>query len=56
VSDAFFPFADNIDLADAANIKFIVEPGGSIKDKSVIEACDEKNIAMLFTGRRHFRH
>jgi phosphoribosylaminoimidazolecarboxamide formyltransferase / IMP cyclohydrolase len=56
VSDAFFPFRDNIDLAFDFGIKFIVEPGGSIKDKEVIQACDELGVAIGFTGRRHFRH
>lgn len=56
VSDAFFPFADNIEIAGAAGIKTIVQPGGSIRDKSVIAKCDELDIAMIFTGTRHFRH
>ncbi|MCK5518756.1 MAG: bifunctional phosphoribosylaminoimidazolecarboxamide formyltransferase/IMP cyclohydrolase [Alphaproteobacteria bacterium] len=56
VSDAFFPFPDNIDIAEEAGIRYIVQPGGSIKDKDVIQACDEAEIAMTFTGRRHFRH
>lgn len=56
VSDAFFPFADNIDLAGAAGIKYILQPGGSIRDKSVIARCNELGIAMAFTGLRHFKH
>lgn len=56
VSDAFFPFADNIGIAAAAGIRYIVQPGGSLKDKDVIQACEEQDIAMAFTGRRHFRH
>ncbi|MFZ9000320.1 MAG: bifunctional phosphoribosylaminoimidazolecarboxamide formyltransferase/IMP cyclohydrolase [Bacteriovoracaceae bacterium] len=56
ISDAFFPFRDNIDLANKAGIKFIVQPGGSIRDKEVIEACDEFGMSMVFTGTRHFRH
>jgi phosphoribosylaminoimidazolecarboxamide formyltransferase/IMP cyclohydrolase len=56
VSDAFFPFPDNIDIAQAAGIRNIVQPGGSIKDKDVIAACDAAGIAMVMTGRRHFRH
>jgi phosphoribosylaminoimidazolecarboxamide formyltransferase / IMP cyclohydrolase len=56
VSDAFFPFADNIGIAAAAGIRYIVQPGGSVKDKDVIQACEEQDIAMAFTGRRHFRH
>lgn len=56
VSDAFFPFADNIELAAACGIRHIIQPGGSIKDDEVIAACDQNNMAMVFTGRRHFRH
>lgn len=56
VSDAFFPFRDNVDLANESGIKTIVQPGGSIRDPEVLEACDEHGIAMIFTGRRHFRH
>lgn len=56
VSDAFFPFADNIQIAAAAGIRYIVQPGGSVKDKDVIKACEEQDISMAFTGRRHFRH
>ena len=55
-SDAFFPFADTIEEANAAGIRFIVQPGGSKRDNEVIEACDKFGIAMLFTGMRHFRH
>ena len=56
VSDAFFPFPDNIGVAAAAGIRYIVQPGGSVKDKEVIAACNDSDIAMTFTGRRHFRH
>ena len=56
ISDAFFPFRDSVDIANEYNIKFIVQPGGSIRDNEVIEACDEHGIAMVFTGKRHFRH
>ena len=56
VSDAFFPFRDNVDLASSYGIKTIVQPGGSIKDKEVISACDENSMVMAFTGIRHFRH
>ncbi|MDQ3330137.1 MAG: bifunctional phosphoribosylaminoimidazolecarboxamide formyltransferase/IMP cyclohydrolase [Planctomycetota bacterium] len=55
-SDAFFPFRDGVDHAAAAGIKAIVQPGGSKRDDESIAACDEHGIAMLFTGRRHFRH
>ncbi len=56
ISDAFFPFRDSIEAANEYGVKYIVEPGGSIRDDEVIEACDEFGIAMLFTGRRHFKH
>ncbi len=56
VSDAFFPFPDNVEIAAEYGIKTIVQPGGSIRDKSVIARCDELGLAMLFTGVRHFKH
>ena len=56
ISDAFFPFADNIHNAHEAGIRYIVQPGGSKRDDDVIAACDEAGIAMAFTGMRHFRH
>ncbi len=55
-SDAFFPFRDSIDEAAKIGVKAIIQPGGSIRDKEVIEAADEHGIAMVFTGIRHFRH
>ena len=55
-SDAFFPFPDNVEAAAAAGVTAIIQPGGSVKDKDSIEACDRHGIAMLFTGVRHFRH
>jgi phosphoribosylaminoimidazolecarboxamide formyltransferase/IMP cyclohydrolase len=55
-SDAFFPFRDGIDALAAAGIVAIVQPGGSVRDEEVIAAADEHGIAMVFTGRRHFRH
>ena len=55
-SDAFFPFADSIGKAAAAGIAAIIQPGGSVKDNEVIAACNEHRIAMIFTGRRHFKH
>jgi phosphoribosylaminoimidazolecarboxamide formyltransferase / IMP cyclohydrolase len=55
-SDAFFPFRDGVDLLIAAGVKAIVQPGGSVRDDEVIAACDEAGVAMVFTGRRHFRH
>jgi phosphoribosylaminoimidazolecarboxamide formyltransferase/IMP cyclohydrolase len=55
-SDAFFPFRDGIDAAAEAGITAIIQPGGSMRDNEVIDAADEHNIAMVFTGMRHFRH
>jgi phosphoribosylaminoimidazolecarboxamide formyltransferase / IMP cyclohydrolase len=55
-SDAFFPFRDSIDAAAAAGVTAIVSPGGSMRDAEVIAACDEHDIAMVFTHERHFRH
>ncbi|MCF6263062.1 MAG: bifunctional phosphoribosylaminoimidazolecarboxamide formyltransferase/IMP cyclohydrolase [Xanthomonadales bacterium] len=55
-SDAFFPFRDGIDNAADAGIKAIIQPGGSIRDDEIISAANEHDIAMVFTGIRHFRH
>lgn len=55
-SDAFFPFRDGIDEAAKAGLTAVIQPGGSRRDDEVIAACNEHNIAMLLTGRRHFRH
>jgi phosphoribosylaminoimidazolecarboxamide formyltransferase/IMP cyclohydrolase len=55
-SDAFFPFRDGIDAAAAAGIRAVIQPGGSMRDGEVIAAADEHDIAMVFTGIRHFRH
>jgi len=55
-SDAFFPFADNIELAAEAGITAIVQPGGSIRDDEVVAAANEAGLAMVFTGVRHFKH
>ena len=55
-SDAFFPFRDGLDAVAAAGATAIVQPGGSKRDEEVIAAADEQGIAMVFTGRRHFRH
>ncbi|MEZ4667051.1 MAG: bifunctional phosphoribosylaminoimidazolecarboxamide formyltransferase/IMP cyclohydrolase [Anaerolineae bacterium] len=55
-SDAFFPFADSIEVAAKDGITAIIQPGGSIRDNEVIEAANSANIAMIFTGVRHFRH
>ncbi len=55
-SDAFFPFADNIEAAASSGVTAIIQPGGSIRDSEVIELCDQFNMTMIFTGIRHFRH
>jgi len=55
-SDAFFPFADNVEMAAQAGILAIIQPSGSIRDEEIIAAADANNIAMVFTGIRHFRH
>ncbi len=55
-SDAFFPFRDGIDNAAAVGVRCVIQPGGSIRDDEVIAAADEHDMAMLFTGVRHFRH
>ena len=55
-SDAFFPFADCVEIAHKAGIKAVVQPGGSIKDQLSIDYCDENNMVMVMTGTRHFKH
>ncbi|TVP49949.1 MAG: bifunctional phosphoribosylaminoimidazolecarboxamide formyltransferase/IMP cyclohydrolase PurH [Gemmatimonadales bacterium] len=55
-SDAFFPFRDGVDAAAEAGVRAIIQPGGSIRDEEVIAAADEHGVAMIFTGRRLFRH
>ncbi|HET9817600.1 MAG TPA: bifunctional phosphoribosylaminoimidazolecarboxamide formyltransferase/IMP cyclohydrolase [Rhodanobacteraceae bacterium] len=55
-SDAFFPFRDNVDLAAGAGVHAVIQPGGSLRDQEVIDAADEHDMAMVFTGTRHFRH
>jgi phosphoribosylaminoimidazolecarboxamide formyltransferase / IMP cyclohydrolase len=55
-SDAFFPFRDGLDNAAAVGIRAVIQPGGSMRDEEVIAAADEHDIAMVFTGMRHFRH
>ncbi|MES9900341.1 MAG: bifunctional phosphoribosylaminoimidazolecarboxamide formyltransferase/IMP cyclohydrolase [Sedimenticola sp.] len=55
-SDAFFPFRDGLDSAAEAGIRAVIQPGGSMRDEEVIAAADEHDIAMVFTGMRHFRH
>jgi phosphoribosylaminoimidazolecarboxamide formyltransferase/IMP cyclohydrolase len=55
-SDAFFPFADGLITAAEAGATAFIQPGGSMRDEEVIKAADERNLAMVFTGMRHFRH
>ncbi len=55
-SDAFFPFPDCVEIADSAGIVAVIQPGGSIKDKDSISYCDQHDMAMVFTGTRHFKH
>ena len=55
-SDAFFPFKDSVDILASEGASCIIQPGGSIRDSEVIEAANEKNISMVFTNQRHFRH
>jgi phosphoribosylaminoimidazolecarboxamide formyltransferase/IMP cyclohydrolase len=55
-SDAFFPFADGLIAAAEAGVTAVIQPGGSVRDAEVIAAADERGLAMVFTGVRHFRH
>jgi phosphoribosylaminoimidazolecarboxamide formyltransferase/IMP cyclohydrolase len=55
-SDAYFPFADSVEIAHKAGITAIVEPGGSVRDKESIDYCSSNGVAMVFTGIRHFKH
>jgi phosphoribosylaminoimidazolecarboxamide formyltransferase / IMP cyclohydrolase len=55
-SDAFFPFADSLELAMKEGIEYIIQPGGSIRDHEVIDFCNTQQLAMVFTGTRHFKH
>jgi phosphoribosylaminoimidazolecarboxamide formyltransferase/IMP cyclohydrolase len=55
-SDAFFPFADGLIAAAEAGVTAVIQPGGSKRDAEVIAAADERGLAMVFTGLRHFRH
>ncbi|MEO6169261.1 MAG: bifunctional phosphoribosylaminoimidazolecarboxamide formyltransferase/IMP cyclohydrolase PurH, partial [Chitinophagales bacterium] len=56
VSDAFFPFSDCVEIAYAAGIAAILQPGGSLRDKDSIDRCNEFGLPMVFSGLRHFRH
>ena len=55
-SDAFFPFADCVEIAHKAGISAVAQPGGSVKDKDSIDYCNANNMAMVLTGVRHFNH
>jgi phosphoribosylaminoimidazolecarboxamide formyltransferase/IMP cyclohydrolase len=55
-SDAFFPFSDGLIAAADCGVRSVIQPGGSVRDAEVIEAADARDIAMVFTGIRHFRH
>jgi phosphoribosylaminoimidazolecarboxamide formyltransferase/IMP cyclohydrolase len=55
-SDAFFPFPDGVEAAAKAGATAVIQPGGSVRDAEVIAAADRYNLAMVFTGIRHFRH
>ncbi len=55
-SDAFFPFADSVEIANKAGISVVIQPGGSIRDKDSIDYCNANGMAMIFTGNRHFKH
>ena len=55
-SDAFFPFADGLEIALDAGIQSVVQPGGSIRDEEIIQAANNKGASMILTGVRHFRH
>ena len=55
-SDAFFPFADSVEIANAQGIKAVIQPGGSVRDKDSIDYCNKNNMSMVFTGIRHFKH
>jgi phosphoribosylaminoimidazolecarboxamide formyltransferase/IMP cyclohydrolase len=55
-SDAFFPFRDGLDVVIDEGAVCIIQPGGSLRDDEVIAAADERGVAMVFTGTRHFRH
>jgi len=55
-SDAFFPFADSVEIAGKAGVKAVIQPGGSIRDQESIDYCDEHGMSMVMTGVRHFKH
>ncbi len=55
-SDAFFPFADSVEIADKAGVKAVIQPGGSIRDADSVDYCNTHGMSMVFTGIRHFKH
>jgi phosphoribosylaminoimidazolecarboxamide formyltransferase/IMP cyclohydrolase len=55
-SDAFFPFADSVQIAQEAGIRQVIQPGGSKRDQESIDYCNQQEMAMVFTGVRHFKH
>lgn len=55
-SDAYFPFPDSVEIAHKAGISAVVQPGGSVRDKDSVDYCSANNVAMVFTGKRHFKH
>jgi phosphoribosylaminoimidazolecarboxamide formyltransferase/IMP cyclohydrolase len=55
-SDAFFPFADSVEIANEVGVSDIIQPGGSVKDQNSIDYCNAHDMAMVFTGIRHFKH
>ena len=55
-SDAFFPFADGLELLTNAGVSAVVQPGGSVRDQDVVDAANKAGIVMMMTGERHFRH
>jgi phosphoribosylaminoimidazolecarboxamide formyltransferase/IMP cyclohydrolase len=55
-SDAFFPFADCVEIAHKAGVTAVIQPGGSVRDQDSIDYCSANGVAMVFTGKRHFKH
>jgi phosphoribosylaminoimidazolecarboxamide formyltransferase/IMP cyclohydrolase len=55
-SDAFFPFADSVEIAHEAGVSSVIQPGGSVRDKDSVDFCNSHNMSMVFTGTRHFKH
>jgi len=55
-SDAFFPFRDGLDVLADAGVAVVIQPGGSVRDEEMVTVADERGLAMVMTGERHFRH